>query len=139
MIILKPGLNSCVFTLTEKFDFYNPSVGSYPDLYYYFRLINSLTQYEIDFTIDSQNDFGDGIRYNAFHIDINNPLYGTYPYTENFGCIGLTGPNEDYLSQWQYEVWACSGPMPDTGTVSLPTGGTFSPALLESGRALYKI
>ena len=137
MIILKPGLNSCVFTLNEKFDFYTPSVGSYPDPYYYFKLTNDLTGNTIEFT--SANDNGDGVRYNDFFIDINNPFYGTYPYIPNYGCISMTGSNDDLLSQWQYEVWGCSGPMPDTGTVSLPTGGTYSPALLESGRALYKI
>ena len=135
MIILKPGSNMPVFTLNEKFGFFSPSVETYPDLYYFFKLTNDLTQNEILFTTNQDQSLTPE-RYNQFMITIYSGTQSTDPYN---AVIGLTGPNEDYLSQWQYEIWACSGPMPLSGTISLPTGGTYSPAKLESGRALYKI
>ena len=135
MIILKPGLNSSVFTLNEKYDFYTPSVSAYPDLYFLFRIKNQLTQEELYFTKNGNQDISPSPeRYNEFIISVTT----SNTFDPHIGEIGLTGSNEDYLSQWSYEVWGCSGPMPLSGTVSLPTGGTYSPALLEEGRMLFK-
>jgi hypothetical protein len=73
-------------------------------------------------------------RYNEFIISVTT----SNTFDPHIGEIGLTGSNEDYLSQWSYEVWGCPGPMPLSGTVSLPIGGTYTPALLEEGRMLFK-
>jgi hypothetical protein len=135
MIIIKPGINSCVFTLNEKFDFFNPSPSLYPDLYYFFRLTNSLNGSEVVFTSNKDDSLYPN-RYNQFDITVAIGTQSTDPHN---AIIGLTGPNEDYLSQWTYEVWACSGPMPLSGTISLPISGSYSPVLIEGGRALYKI
>jgi len=133
MIILKPGLNSSVFTLNEKYDFYTPSVSAYPDLYFLFKIKNQLTQDEILFTSD-QDISPSPERYNEFVISVTT----SNVYDPHIAEVEFFGPNEDYLSQWSYEVWGCPGPMPLSGTISLPEGGTYPPALLEEGRLLFK-
>jgi hypothetical protein len=133
MITLKPGTNMPVFTLNEKFDFFSPPVGTYPDLYFCFKITNDLTQDVIYFTSDQDQSLSPQ-RYNQFMVNVET---GTASVDPHIAVIGLTGPNNDSLSQWQYQVWACSGPMPLTGTISLPEGGTYSPALVESGRMLF--
>lgn len=134
MITLETGPNMPVFTLNEKFDFFSPSVGTYPDLYYCFKITNDFTQNEIYFTSDQDQSLSPQ-RYNQFMINVETGTASVDPYT---AVIGLTGPNNDALSQWQYEVWACSGPMPLTGTISIPFGASYSPALVEAGRMLFK-
>ena len=66
-------------------------------------------------------------------IDTN----GTASIDPYNASIAVTGSNYDYKSQWEYEVWACAGPMPLTGTISLPTGASYSPAKLERGKMLF--
>ena len=135
MITIKPGINACYFTLNDRFTEYAPSPSAYPDLYFVFRIQNRLTESEILFTQDANQDLGDGTRYNKFLISVT--CSATASVDPNSGSIALTGANEDYLSQWNYEVFACAGPMPLSGTVSIPTNPTYPSVVVETGRMLF--
>jgi len=135
MITMKPGINACCFTLNERFGEYSPSPSAYPDLYFLFRIENRLNGNEILFTQDSNQDLGDGARYNKFLISVT--CSATASVDPNSGFIAIAGENEDYLAQWNYEVYACSGPMPLTGTVSIPDNPSYPPVVVESGRMLF--
>jgi hypothetical protein len=140
MITLNPGINTeVVFTLKEKYDFYTPSVASYNDLFYYFRITNKLSGNNIDFALLSTVDVSPAPdRYNEFVITVT--ASATASAGANGGWINLGyniwlyGENNDFPSQWNYEVWGCVGPMP-SGPISFPTG---TASLLEEGRLLFK-
>lgn len=130
MIVLKPGTNYVSFTLVEKYDFYTPSVSSYPDLYFTFKIKNELNENEIYFTSNFDISLLPN-RLNTFNIKVEtSPTASVDPYNAE---IILSGLNEDYLSQWNYEVWGCQGPMPTSGTISI----TGTASLLETGKMLF--
>lgn len=143
MITLKPGLNTdVVFTLNEKFDFYTPSVASYNNKFYYLRITNKLNGQGIDFALPSSADVGNGTRYNKFQITV------TASATASIGANGdwvnpgynlwLYGQNNDFPSQWDYEVWGCNGPMPTSGNIYFPSlTSAQPPRLLETGRLQF--
>ena len=135
MITMKPGINACYFTLNDRFVEYTPSPSAYPDLYFVFRIQNRLTENEILFTQDTSQDLGDGTRYNKFLISVT--CSAAASIDPNNGSIALAGQNEDYLAQWNYEVFACSGPMPLSGTVSIPDNPTYPSVIVETGRMLF--
>jgi hypothetical protein len=140
MITLKPGINTeVVFTLNEKYDFYTPSVATYNDLYYYFRITNKLNGNKIDFALSSAVDIGNN-RANKFHITVTQSA--TASANANRGWVNsgyniwLYGQNNDFPSQWDYEVWGCKGPMP-SGDIYFPVSGSNPPRLLEIGRVQF--
>ncbi len=128
MLKLTTGTNSTVFTLTEKYDFYDPSVGTYIDLYFLFKITNDLNRNEILFISEDVSPFVD--RYNQFYISVTQ---SNTPDVWN-SQIGLFGINDDDGSQWTYEVFGCQGPKPTSGTLSIPTEARS----LETGRMIYK-
>lgn len=127
MLKLTTGTNSSVFTLTEKFDFYNPSVTTYSNLYYTFKITNDLNGSEIYFISDDISNHPE--RMNKFMINVTQ---SNTPDLFN-GQIGLWGMNDDDGSQWTYEVFGCEGPKPTSGTISVPVSGVS----LERGRMIY--
>lgn len=141
MITLKPGINTeIVFTLKEKYDFYTPSVATYNDLFYYFRITNKLSGKEIDFALTAAVDVSPAQnRYNEFVITVTASATASTDANQNWINPGyniwLYGENNDFPSQWNYEVWGCEGPMPTTGAISFPTG---TASILENGRLLFK-
>lgn len=135
MITMNPGINACYFTLNERFGEYSPAPSTYPNLYFVFRIENRLTGNEILFSQDSNQDFGNGTRYNKFLISVT--CSASASIDPNIGSIAIAGENEDYLAQWNYEVWACAGPMPLSGTVSVPNNPTYPSAIVEEGRMLF--
>jgi hypothetical protein len=135
MITMNPGINACYFTLNDRYDEYTPAPSTYPDLYFVFKIENRLNGNEILFTQDKNQDLGDGTRYNKFLISVT--CSATASVDPNAGFIAIAGENEDYLAQWNYEVFACSGPMPLSGTVSIPDNPTYPSVIVEAGRMLF--
>lgn len=127
MLKLTTGTNSSVFTLTEKFDFYTPSISTYNPLYYTFKITNELNGSEIYFISDDISNHTD--RYNKFLINVTQ---SNTPDLWN-GQIGMWGLNDDDGSQWIYEVFGCEGTKPTSGTISVPESGR----ILETGRMIY--
>lgn len=141
MIMLKPGTNQAVLTLTEKFGFYTPSVSTYTDLFYYFRIENEMNQSVIDFSKTALQDTGDARRYNQFAISVTHSATasaGTNLTWNRTWDIHLFGQNDDLGSGWNYTVWACQGPVPVSGTISLPSMTQSNPpVVLETGRVRF--
>lgn len=139
--MLKPGINEAVFTLTEKFGFYSPSVSSYSDLFYYFRIENELNGSVIDFSKTALQDTGDNRRYNRFVVSVTHSATastGTNQTWDREYDIHLFGQNDDLGSQWTYTVWGCQGPIPTSGTMSFPSmTQSAPPVILETGRARF--
>ena len=138
MLILRPGTNDAVFTLTEKFDFYQPSVSTYNDdpvrtgPFYIFKTTNQLNSQTINILLGPDVST-DPNRYNMFDITI---IQGTGSNPIN-AEIELYGLNDDDGSQWDYEVWACDGPSP-TQSVDINWGTTYSyPRIVEVGKMIY--
>lgn len=130
MIILKQGCNMPVFTFNERIS------TPYSNQYFLWKIKNALTEEEILFT--NNFDFSpDTERYNRFQIcvftgteqeDLNNSILC-------FTASGLGGYGYDALSQWSYEAYVCEGPMPATGSISLPATHSF----VESGRIIMDL
>lgn len=136
MIILTPGANDCVFTFNEMV--YSP-YDSLLNPYYLWKINNALTGQEVLFTIDSASDLSlDTERYNEFTINIATSSTGTYnPYLGYlaFTASGYGSYGYDGLSQWSYDAFICQGPIPTSGTISLPA--TYS--LVETGRIIMTL
>lgn len=141
MITLQPGTNTVVTTLTEKFGFYSPSVATYTDLYYIFKLTNELNRDEILFALDGPRDISPSPqRWNEFSILATHSATASEPNSQfvNVGYdVMFAYGSDDLMSQWDYEIWGCKGPMP-SGTMSFPTDPTYPPRLLENGRLIFK-
>jgi hypothetical protein len=136
MIILTPGANDCVFTFDEMI------VSPYDSLlnpYYLWKINNALTGEEVLFTIPGAGDYSPNPeRYNQFTINIATSSAGTYdPYLGYlaFTASGYGGYGYDGLSQWSYDAFICEGPIPMSGTISLPA--TYSH--VESGRIIMTL
>lgn len=131
MLILRPGSNYGVFTLSEKFNFYNPSVSTY-ELYYILKVTNMLNEQSINILLGPDVSTNQD-RYNKFSITVIQGINSNPIDAE----IGLYGLNDDNGSQWEYEVWACDGPSP-TQSVVIDFGTTYSyPRPLEVGKMIY--
>ena len=141
MVILNTGINEAVFTLNEKFGFYSPSVSSYTDLFYYFRIENELNHSVIDFSKTALQDTGDGGRFNRFVVSVTHSATasaGTNETWDRLYDIHLFGQNDDLGSGWNYTVWGCQGPIPLSGTISLPSmTQSTPPVILETGRVRF--
>jgi hypothetical protein len=141
MIMLKPGTTDAVFTLNEKFGFFSPSVYTYTDLFFYFRFENELNYSVIDFSKTSLLDLGDGTRYNKFAISSTfsaTASAGTNETWDRTYDIHLFGENNDLGSGWNYTIWACQGPVPLSGTISLPSmTQSTPPVIVETGRVRF--